>query len=81
MGVPKLFEIKPGKKDEMVEGVDSLGVPGKSCTSPYCSKLVIDKRSREDPHSHGAPTPESEVPTTFAFVLIAAEHFDPIHLM
>jgi len=78
IGVPKTFVLEPGHEGDMVEGVSTLGVPGKLCDSPYCTKLVIDKRSREVHHS-GADVPESDVPTTFALIKVAAEHFDPIH--
>ena len=78
IGVPKTFVLEPGHEGDMVEGVSTLGVPGKLCDSPYCTKLVIDQRSREVHHS-GADIPESDVPTTFALIKVAAEHFDPIH--
>jgi len=81
MGIPKTFVLDSGHEGDMVEGVSTLGVPGKLCDSLYCTKLVIDQRSREVVHHSGSDIRESEVPTTFAFVTVAAEYFDPIHRM
>lgn len=74
---PMLFEIKPNQTENATCG-EGLSHNGQRCESPYCTKLIIDLTEVASVHSGGVSTSESEVPITFAIVLISKDIFDPI---